>query len=553
MRSHVWMIVALLALLGWQPGEVRAQQSATADSLREASFKAGMGRWAEAIDQCQRIIEVAGDDLVPIPVPVMPLAQLTGGAAFTVPWQSARSVPARWIAHEEIGRFPPAALKLYRERVDAAAARRFADVRGRADDRPLEQFLADWFNSRSGEDAILLLAQRAFERGEIEVAARCWRMLLPGRDGERRYPEPRTPPATLMARLILAQMFMGHAAQARREAQAFRAAFPEASGLLAGREGKYADTLDALLDDPRQTALPTPPGAGREWTTFAGRPSRDSAIAAGLPRYWPGPANWTVALPSLAQRKPLEEQPRDADHPRSLAFHPVIARGRAFVADGMHVYAFNLVNGKRTTVFDLSQFMAIPGIDLQLPVADDRRYTLTYADSFLYVRMGAERLRAHGGEADAPNESSSVIVCLGPILDGKDDNIPHAWTLRPPKGDKESTTIFEGTPLVRDGKLFALLWRQSGGAITTAVACYQTQGPDSPPELIWQAARPAGRVLTRPSTRAPGTICSPWPGRTSLMGPTRGASWPLRRGPASPPGNIATATTSAGRSPSAAT
>lgn len=472
-----------------------AQSSGAAGSIHEASFKAGLGRWTDAIEQYQRIIETAGDELVPVPVPVSSLAMLTGSTALTKAWSSPRSLPARWICHQQMGSLPAAALKLYRDRNDASAFKRFEELKSRPDDRLLRQFLGEWFNTTAGEDAILLLAERAFERGDFATATRYRRMLLPDATGDLRYPVARTPRADTEARLLELRLFQGETEPVRRELASYRERFPNATGRLAGRDGSFADTLDSLVRNAHSLALPPAPDDGNLWTTFGGWPSRDSRITHGLPRHWPGPATWKTEIPAQPEGKIRgDDQPFAPDQARSLAFHPVIAKGRAFVADALHVYAVDLLTGELRMIFDLRRSLPVPGIDGRLPVRGDLRYTLTYADGFLYVRLGAQSLRLPRDEnPDGANESSSVVVCLGPISDNKAAVIPHAWTLRPPKLEKESTSIFEGSPLVVDGRLFTVVWRQTGGQTTTAIACYRIPSLAELPERLWlrEVGKPA--------------------------------------------------------------
>ncbi len=485
-----------------------SQHAATVSAVQEASYAAGVGRWLDAIEQYQRIVETAGDELIPVPAPVWALAQLAGGPAFTVPWTNSHFLPARWICHEQISRFPPAALKLYRDRVDHVAGKRLELARTSADDRLLESILEDWFNSSPAETAILLLAQRSFDRADFDSALRYWRLLLPGRD-DLRFPDPKTPVAATRARSILAQLFLGNIEQAERDLQLFRTDCRDASGLLAGRDGNYADTLQSIINDPRQTTIVPAAADGKEWSTYASAPSRQSLVTNGLPQFWPAPS-WRYKLPSTDpsfRRGALRggEPPVPLDHPSTLAFHPVIAKGRAFVADARRVYVFDLKDEKiarggnfRPTILDLIGVAnrtksAIPKIEAGLPPRDVR-CTLTYADSYLFVRVGMPFLRQESEDAESRlRGSSSAIVCLGPIPERTTEPIPLAWTLAPPKSDKESAAVFDGAPLVRDGKLFAIVWRQTGGAATTSIVCYQVGGSDGSPELLWQ--REAGFSL----------------------------------------------------------
>src|SRR5262249_19702179 len=120
------------------------------------------------------------------------------------------------------------------------------------------------------------LGDLSFERGDFDAAA-CWyRLLLPaGKDGHA----TSTPPdlARAQAKFLLARIF-GHkrlgatvplSPSLQGDLDDFGRKHPEASGKLAGREGKYADLLQALARDRGLEASP-----GLDWPTLGGNPQR---------------------------------------------------------------------------------------------------------------------------------------------------------------------------------------------------------------------------------------------------------------------------------------
>jgi outer membrane protein assembly factor BamB len=466
----------------------RAQPSATYGLLHEASHQAGLGRWVDAIEIYQRVLETGGDDLVPADRPIAPLANLAGGSVWAIPWPSFHARSARWICHERISRFPAEGLKAYRSRVDAAAARRLDDGRKRSDDIVLEQLLAEWFCSRAGEDAIRLLGERAFDRADLDSAERWWSMLLPvtaSNPFALRFPDPATPAAWVRARLLLIKLFRGEREGVWCELKAFRSAYSDASGLLAGKEGKYADTLESLLADPKQVTLAEDLASTKIWQTFAGRSDRNTLITSSLPRYWPGPPSWRTPIPSEVSGG-RDGVPGAPDHPRALAFHSVVAGGRVFVADAARVFSFDLATGERTTLLDLRKRLPLTGIDLRLPARIDTRYTLSFADGFLYARLGSQPLKTTSTEAD--RSLSSAIACFGPIAPRGAEAIELRWLLQP----SDAQSIFEGAPLVHGDRLYALIWRFGGGEPVRHVVCYRSLGRKEVPEIAWE--REIGRV-----------------------------------------------------------
>src|SRR5437870_1400795 len=125
------VLVVLSIGAGWargQPGAaeaatLRGESSQTRKRLAEAEQKVLGGKAADAIDDLQRILDEAGDDLV------------------TVDGKSHR--PARWVAHQILTKLPAELLKAYQERIDEPA-RRLLEA-GRRDPRALWQLLDHYF------------------------------------------------------------------------------------------------------------------------------------------------------------------------------------------------------------------------------------------------------------------------------------------------------------------------------------------------------------------------------------------------------------------------
>src|SRR5687767_12498648 len=108
-RDRARMLAAVLLMGSWAPAG-RAQpadrpaDNATAARIADGVEKAQAGKLLDAIEQFQRVLDTAGDELVPV--------------------DRSQYTPARWVIHGLIARLPPEGVKLYRQRVDGQAARR---------------------------------------------------------------------------------------------------------------------------------------------------------------------------------------------------------------------------------------------------------------------------------------------------------------------------------------------------------------------------------------------------------------------------------------------
>jgi outer membrane protein assembly factor BamB len=444
-------------------GQDRPADNATAARIADGVEKARAGKLLDAIEQFQRVLDTAGDELVPV-----------DRSWFT---------PARWIVHGQLARLPADGVKLYRQRVDGQAAKRLVEAKNTRGDDKLNRLLADMFCARACEEAIVELARRAFERADFDAAERFWQMLLPpAADDDRllHFPDPKTPPAAVRAHLLLVKLFRGERDDAKRELQSFREKFPNDAGLLAGRTGKYVDTLAALMTDPTQTTLPPPPDEPG-WPTFAGTAGRRGTSRAKLPYFWPDQPTWQKPLPFRRGGR-LDGPGPDGRHPRALAFFPVIDGGRVVVGDGARVASFDAMTGKG----DEKGTGPDGGEESPVPVRHGERFTLTEADGVLYARLGPPELQ--------PGGRKSFVVVLGPP--DATDKRPELWRLNPPTTEGTFTT-FEGPPAVRSGRLYAAFWRHLGADAQAGIACYRIDDPKSVPELVWE--RTVGRAGSEPN------------------------------------------------------
>ena len=370
-RRFAWAgpLGAVLLGLSSSPAQERPPENATAARIQDGVEKVQAGKLLDAVEQFQRVLDTAGDELVPVG-----------------PYHLTR---ARCVVHGHIARLPSDGVRLYRQRVDGQAARRLGEAKKARDDSGLERLVADMFASRATEEAILELARRAFERGAFDAAEHYWRMLLPPAADDDRllsYPGPKTDPAAVLAHLVLLKLFRGERDDAKTELESLRKNHGQATGLLAGKTGKYAETLAELVKDPATTTLarlPDEPG----WPTFAGSPARTGTLRTRLPYFWPDVPAWRAPLPLLRSSR-FDEPPADPLHRRALAFYPVVAEGRAFVSDGARVFSIDLMSG---TISRAAQ--PVGGQDTIIPTRQDIRHTLTIADGVLYARLGQAPLR----------------------------------------------------------------------------------------------------------------------------------------------------------------
>jgi outer membrane protein assembly factor BamB/tetratricopeptide (TPR) repeat protein len=451
--------------------------------LEEADQLAADKKWAEAGAAYQKIIEEAGDDLVPL-----------GPEPFR------RWVAARRLCHLRLAALPADALRRYRVRVEEQARRWLDQGRAAHDERLLQRVVDEAFASTSAGPALDLLGDLAFEHGRFDLAEAWWRLLaVPAGEVHQEavragdvlvFPDP---PADLAARArakqLLAQLFRGEREGFAERLAAYRALHGTTSGRFAGHQGKYADILQRLADEPGALA---PPPAAESWTTFAANPARNPVVAQPLPpSLWRDGWQWCFDLQThtrIAAEDPsglpqLRAGPGGAfGHlARSLAFHTLIVGDWALVADARQVTAYNLRDGTAQVWSDIQRLHPGLALPTRLPAPPDVRFTLSASGDRIFARMGAPAI--------VPGKVGPSFLLGLDAEPGRDGNhlrfavTPRGSAKRP---DRDQTAVaFEGTPVVRGQRLYLALTRADNGRSITVVHGYET-GPSNAESLLWR-------------------------------------------------------------------
>jgi outer membrane protein assembly factor BamB len=423
-------------------------------------------KWTEAVDEFQRIIREANDDLVPL--------------------DSRHLVQAGRLCHIRIAALPGPALQLYRGRVDGQAKRWLEEGTQKRDVELLKRIPEEVFASSFTDRALDLLGDLALERGEFEEAERWWKMLSPSASENALakdrlvFPDPHVDIARVRAKRILALLFQGEQRDAAVEFNAFRKLHADAKGFLAGQDGNYAEILTKLVS---KSGLSAPPVQTESWPTFAGSPSRSFVLptARGPSTRLPdlrGPS-WVVRL-ALGTRVRRRSAPDDAaEKPvtpfqasRSLAFYPLLVGEQVLVSDARYVRAFDLRDGRPVWQYDLASDGRNVDASLALPADAELGYSLTAADEFVFARLGVQRVTSRNERRNDESSADSFLVCLdlAPKLNGSQ----RKWIAAPP-APPGVYAVFEGAPLVYQRRVYAAVTRFTGVDVQTSVVCFDAE------------------------------------------------------------------------------
>jgi outer membrane protein assembly factor BamB len=480
------------------------------------------GQVDEAIDALTRMMEDHAEKLIQIPDP------LSENVETYLPLRIALQGRLARLAEDN-----PAALAEYRRRVDALAKRWFEEGVQNHDAEKLQRVAEQFFASSWGDNACYLLGEWAIERGHFTAARRYLQRLHPslqsyatasdaetvnvrGRTNwillrnqlatavdaaakqefiaataEQQalakvgalslvHPDTDIPLADIAARLVLISILEKNLVRAETELSLFKHRWPEARGLMGGREAVYAETLVRLLADAASWPDQASPKSGN-WLTFAGSASRDTVAANGVDVG--GSTVWQVELPLSKATNELigGGRTRVAEGFKLLNVHPVVHDGIVYFSDLGSVTAIDLKTGKPAWGSGKIYDLRVPADQLnpqRRGYFGVPRQTLSVAGNKLFARIGSPATAAHANDRLSIEHVGRIVgldlAAQGRLLPGFPLLPPEDWS-------------FEGTPLVSDGRLYVGLRGRDDSQSHAAVGCYSLAGGvgQSGNKLLW--------------------------------------------------------------------
>jgi outer membrane protein assembly factor BamB len=412
----------------------------TAARLEQVQALVADSNWDDAIDTLRGLAGAESDRVVAV--------------------DANRYVSLRTYCQMQIAKLPTAARKRYRERVDSLAERWYREGLAARDEKLLRRVVDEAYCSSWGDDALFTLGELALERADYRAAREYWTQISPQlRGGDwLAYPDTEIDLAAVRARLVLTSIRAGDLTKATSELDVLRNEHGQASGRLAGQEGPLAPALPRVLEAARAWKV-APPSA--TWPTFAGSNGRNG-VAAPLGAIT-GPA-WREAI--RFQMAAASGYPAMPDSERPQNFFPIVAKGRIYYADAMHVYAAALAEGRpaiteagviyREQPTSPDRPIFVTGSPLTVPA----RSSLTLVGDVLYARVGPPTTARIQGTERAAGDS---LVGLDLTREG-------LLAFRPlPEEDREWS--FDGVP-VGDGERLYVAMRRSDVNPQAAVACF---------------------------------------------------------------------------------
>ena len=455
---------------------VETQVVKTLETAREHMTE---GQWEQAVPILQQLIDASGDTLVPM--------------------ETGRYWNTGSYCHLLISLLPASGLEAYRSRVDGQAREWFEAGQNTLDEALLKRVVDTAFNSSFGDDALWLLGELAFERGQFAHARQYWQLLVPSvapaaddaeaapadavspapvATGYLTYPDSSLTDAEVLARLVLCSTFEGDRERAEAELTVFQSRYPDASGELAGRSGRMAKLLGEMLVASRQWTITRT--SGTDLCVPGGQPDRHGRPG-GTPRTQE--LIWQRPLPRNRFPGPTKRTLLGVDDHSS--FFPLIHNNTVFTCDSDSIFAFDLETGRPKWPLDgdddariFTNILERP-LNPHLPSAGIAWYTMSLSEGRLYARMGPPIMRRSRNEGNAFSE----IVGLD-VSHREGELVFHATSdvLDPETESPEATSwSFEGTPLVSHGRVYVSA-RRGSPEDEVVVACFDADSS----RLLWR-------------------------------------------------------------------
>jgi outer membrane protein assembly factor BamB len=290
------------------------------------------------------------------------------------------------LLHERISRLPPAMIERYRRRVDGDAQQLLRDAELSRSPAPLRKLVRDYFNSGPTEKALTILGDAAFERGRFDEALAWWRYLapLPSRRGSAAlvYPAGTMDRDRVVAKEILALVFLDRFAEAEHELKLYEPTASAARGALAGEDDRYAVILRRWLARRRAASTLDEDPA---WPTFAGATTGNRVLKKPpSDRLWIDGPTWRAPLAADKAPKEIRLSAGRAMSIPATPVHPIIVDGQLLFSDGATIESRDLATGA------LRFRRGIDGFEGKKDEHDETRgIALSAGSGVVCVRLGA--------------------------------------------------------------------------------------------------------------------------------------------------------------------
>lgn len=465
-----------------QPGDIsRINPEDSNQAVRQARLLDAhleQHSWGDAAELLQQMIEAYPHQVIPVHDE-----------------KPARYISIRSYCHSRIAQLPDDALAIYRQRVDSQANSLWTQFEQTNEESLLLRLVDEYLCSSVGDQALERIGDRALANGRMDEAIGWWNILLPSLDpsndgttpvaadadatmaaeGVIHYPDPKINIARLMAKWSIAHLIRGDLDSARKGVAALKESYPEAEGDLAGRAGRYWQTLESAFGDANLLASAR---MSADWPTFAGRFERTKTAPAPLrlgsiARRWsldPPVANEDPSTEEFDPRFPQFGQPRRPRKRDGLVCHPVTSGPYVFASDGARLHKFHV---------DQDEPVAPPFIfhDMEKSSgAAQERHTLSLHGNYLFARTGTTEVIAQQPFPGRVLAAESHLYCFDPV------NWRLLWWKKAADLGLGDNAVFEGAPVVLGHQVLVGVTRVDAMS-TSYIVCLDAQSSSG--EVLW--------------------------------------------------------------------
>lgn len=488
------LFVALPASAQFEPRpqlspEVAVEEvdQATLSQLERAAKFFAEKQYGDGLETLRRAIDQHSQRLIPTVVKTSPKGFVT-------------YLPLREYGQRQLCALPPEALRHYRSQVDGEAKSLLDEAQKSHRESMLQGIVDQYLASTWGDEAAHSLGDAAIARGDAVAARAAWlklhaslrtsddaaqrlgvypglpwfyafrgratnaaeddlRQLLSAPAGASLLPacfDSNLSLADSRARLVLASILEGNIRRADWELSLFRSLHSGEQSRVAGKNVSYSDTLTQLLEQSR--AWPAIPPL-QDWPTFAGDYQRNALSMGEVDAI---AVKWSAELTPIKSDRDLIGSGRvrvAEDHDSVLSYHPIVYQGQVIVGDGFSLRAFELGSGKMAWEVQLRERPG-PSI-LTNQHAGVPRFTLSAAGGLIAATLPTPLVPGRRAAAIRREELSRLVAI---------DVVTRKLVFEVVADD--ATMIFEGTPVIDQGRAYVILRKQAEILPQLFVACF---------------------------------------------------------------------------------
>ncbi|MGF1582132.1 MAG: PQQ-binding-like beta-propeller repeat protein [Gemmataceae bacterium] len=483
------------------------------------------GKQRQAWNSYRTLLAEIGDNLVPVRRPQERIYSTT------------RSVSARHLIHQTLAALQKEQLQDYQATVEVLARKALEQGTATHSRSVLREAVRDFYAHPATAQALRLLGDLAFEKGDFGAAKQWWALLGPMDESVPSrliHPARQLDLGEVQARWVLATLFQGNQYRADKKIRSLKKLHPRVTLRLGGKQVNALDALENWMKRDLSGVIER-----NSWTSVGG----NLAHAYHIPSFpasslWVRGEAWRVKLsqkqeklnnkrnqPVLDRRKvggkiAFGSKLTESKLPRS---YPILHNGSVIVSTDSSVLAYDILDGKQRFAFRVpAELLGLPR-DVRSRNGPVPRFVPAVEEERLFCVLG-HRNFSDSDDNDG-TKTKSLLVCLD-FQKGK--NAGKLLWKQHAEGSPKEQAVFSSDPIVFNERAYVIREQLTGFRWESWLVCYSvTSGEklwDLPVLRSLQWAEPRRKIVRQPSLTLAGTVLVYCSNQGAIIGfdPTRG-------------------------------